>query len=214
MATDEDFRRIAEEARERFEERIETADSDARALGWDSKESMEIRFEAAAGMYDFSGASVLDVGCGFGDFYDFLEERGDEPSEYYGIDISDEILDIAREKIAGPRTNFEKRNIFTDPFEDETFDVAVEFGLLNYNFERISNAEYMRAYMRRTYDVCDATLLNCLSDYREGDWEWEPFVYYYSPEKAFGYAQEFTRDVTLKHDFEPIPQKEFNLLLE
>jgi hypothetical protein len=68
--------------------------------------------------------------------------------------------------------------------------------------------------MRRTYDICDATLINCLSDYREGDWEWEEFVYYYSPDTVFGYAQELTRDVVLKHDFEPIPQKEFHLLLK
>lgn len=212
MATEKDFRRIAEEARKRFEDRLDEVDSAAVSLGWDSRESMELRFEAAAEMYDFSGASVLDVGCGFGDFYQFLKDRGQEPAAYHGVDISDEILNVARER--QPDATFEKRNVFVEGFEERTFDIAVEFGLLNYNLDRISNEEYVREYMRRTYAVCDATLVNCLSAYREGDWEWEEFVYYYSPEKLFGYAQELTRDVTLKHDFEPIPQKEFNVLLK
>lgn len=212
MATEEDFRKIAEDAKERFEERLEEADTDATSLGWDSRESMETRFEVATEMYDFSDKSVLDVGCGFGDFYKFLKDHGQEPAEYYGIDISGEILDIAKDR--HPKATFEQRNIFVDPFEDRVFDIAVEFGMLNYNLDRISNGEYIRDYMRRTYDICDATLINCLSDYREGEWEWEKFVYYYSPEKVFGYGQELTRDVVLKHDFEPIPQKEFHLLLK
>lgn len=212
MANKKDFIQITENAKERFEERLEEADTDATSLGWDSQESMETRYEAATEIYDFSDTSVLDVGCGFGDFYEFLKDRGQEPAEYYGIDISDVILDIARDR--QPDATFEQRNIFVDQFDDRTFDIAVEFGVLNYNLDRISNGEYIREYMRRTYDICDATLINCLSDYREGDWEWEEFVYYYSPDTVFGYAQELTRDVVLKHDFEPIPQKEFNLLLK
>jgi SAM-dependent methyltransferase len=212
MATEEDFRQTAEDAKERFEGRLEEADTDATSLGWDSRESMETRFEAAVKMYDFSDKSVLDVGCGFGDFYDFLKNRGQEPVEYYGVDISDKILDIARDR--HPKAAFEQRNIFVDQFEDRTFDIAVEFGVLNYNLDLISNREYIREYMRRTYEICDATLINCLSDYREGDWGREEFVYYYSPEKVFGYAQELSRDVILKHDFKPIPQKEFNLLVK
>lgn len=213
MTTEEDFRRIAKEARRRFENRIEEADTDARALGWDTRESMEKRFATAAELYDFSGATVLDVGCGFGDFYQFLTQRGEQPAGYFGIDISQMILEIARDRNADPRTTFEERNIFVEPFETRTFDIAVEFGVLNYNFEEVSNREYLRTYMRQAYESCDAVLVNCLSDYREGDWEWEEFVHYYSPEKAFADAQELTRDVTLKHDFEPIPQKEFHLLL-
>jgi SAM-dependent methyltransferase len=212
MATEDDFRQIAAEARNRFEERLDDADNDATALGWDSTESMETRFEAATELYDFSGKTVLDVGCGFGNFYEYLIDSGQEPAEYYGIDISDAILDVARDRY--PAATFEKRNLFVNQFDSQTFDIAVEFGVLNYNLDRISNGEYMREYMRRTYEICDATLINCLSDYREGDWEWEEFVYYYSPETVFGYAQELTRDVVIEHDFKPIPQKEFNLLLK
>ena len=212
MATEEDFKQIAEDAKQRFENRIDDVETDATALGWDSKESMETRFRAATEMYDFSDAVVLDIGCGFGDFYEFLTDRGQQPSEYYGIDISDEILARARNRC--PEATFEQRNIFVDQFDNRTFDIAVEFGVLNYNLDRISNEEYIREYMRRTYEVSDATLINCLSNYREGDWEWESFVYYYSPEKVFGYAQELTHDVNIKHDFKPIPQKEFNLLLK
>jgi len=162
-------------------------------------------------MSDFSDVRILDVGCGFGGFLGHLQDEDIEPAQYVGIDISDRILDEARDRYPGSR--FERRNLMVEPFEDESFDIAVEFGVPNYDLERVSNQAYLRRYLKHAYDCSDAVLVNCLSDYRDGDWEYEEFVHYYSPEKVFGYAQELSRDVVLKHDFEPIPQKEFNLLV-
>jgi ubiquinone/menaquinone biosynthesis C-methylase UbiE len=204
------LRKIEQDARVRFEKRLSEAEG-ARRLGWDLEDSMWTRFRAATDLYDFSGARVLDVGCGFGDFYTFLQERGQSPAEYYGVDISDEILAIAEDN--NPEGTYENRNVLVDPFEDGRFDVVVEFGLLNYSLEKVSNEAYLREFMRTCYGFGDAVIVNCLSSYREGDWEYEEFVHYYDPEKAFGFAQELTRNIVLKHDFEPIPQKEFLLLL-
>ena len=213
MLDDDQVRTIEQNARERFDQRVSDEGRSARALGWDSKSSMRTRFEAATEMYDFSDERVLDVGCGFGDFYDFLIEVDQEPATYHGVDISPRVLKIARNEHDDEAT-FEQRNVLLEPFDGNRFDIAVEFGLLNFDFEDANNEQYARRFMRDCYTQSDAVLLNCLSSYREGDWEFEEFVYYYDPEKIFGYAQELTRDIVLKHDFEPIPQKEFNLLLQ
>lgn len=213
MIDKEKLRQIEQNAEERFDERIKEQGRSARGLGWDEKSSMLTRFEAATEMYDFTNKRVLDVGCGFGDFFGFLQDRECEPAEYYGVDVAKRALDIAREEHPDTVCRFERRNPLLDPFKDEQFDITVEFGILNFNFEGLSNERYIRHYMGTCYGFSDAVLVNGLSNYREGDWEYEEFVHYYSPEKVFGYAQELSRDVVLKHDFEPIPQKEFHLLV-
>jgi len=41
--------------------------------------------------------SVLDVGCGFADFYKWIEGQG-RPVAFTGIDLSPDLLRVAREK--------------------------------------------------------------------------------------------------------------------
>ena len=55
--------------------------SDARGV-WNSRDSQQSRFEILAGAFDLNGQTVLDVGCGLGDFAGFLHERGVTPKSY------------------------------------------------------------------------------------------------------------------------------------
>jgi SAM-dependent methyltransferase len=212
MIDREDVKRIEDNARDRFEKRLDDEGAKPEALGWDAESSMRTRFSAATNLFDFSDTSVLDVGCGFGDFLGYLEDAGQAPEKYVGVDISDEILGVARDRY--PSGRFEKRNVLLDPYEAKTFDITVEFGVLNYEFPSVTNEAYLRHFLQTVAKCSDAVLLNILSDYRNGDWEYEEDVHYYSPEKVFSCAQELSRDVVLQHSFEPIPQKEFNILID
>lgn len=198
-----------------YRNRIEEKGATPEGLFWDSEESMRTRFDAALDLATFEDAAVLDVGCGFGDFYGHLLDRGVEPASYHGIDVSDVVLDEAKTRHGDlPDVSFEQRNVLRDPYEDRKFDIAVVFGALGHNLESIDNEAYIRRFMRTCFACADTVVLNALSLYREGDWPYEEFVYYYDPGRVFGYAQELTRSVRLRHDIEPIPQKEFLLLLE
>jgi len=198
-----------------YRDRIEEKGTTPEGLFWDSIESMRTRFDAALELTEFKDIDVIDVGCGFGDFYGHLRERDIAPANYHGIDVSEVVLDEAQSRYGDETSvSFEQRNILRDPYADRDFDVAVVFGALGHNLEAIDNEAYIRRFMRTCFACAETVVLNALSQYRAGDWPFEEFMYYYDPGKVFGYAQELTRNVHLRHDIEPIPQKEFLLLLE
>ena len=79
-------------------ERLSKYGQNVRSL-WGSTESQRIRFKILAEMGDFNNKSVLDVGCGFGDFYTFLREQNIHPAKYCGIDISENYVKNAIKRI-------------------------------------------------------------------------------------------------------------------
>ena len=71
---------------------------------------------------------VLDVACGTGDMAVCLAERG---CTVTGVDISEEMLGIARQKTAS--ANFQLADAEHLPFDDNTFDaVTCAFGVRNF----------------------------------------------------------------------------------
>lgn len=64
------------------------------ALGWRGEESQLKRFEALTSVGDLNGASLLDIGCGYGHLKGFLDERFDGFS-YIGIDQMPEFINGA-----------------------------------------------------------------------------------------------------------------------
>lgn len=69
------------------------------------------------------GMKILDVGCGTGNFSIKLAEMG---CKVVGIDISDEMLDIARSKakLRNLDIEFHKMDVYKLGFEDGSFDAA------------------------------------------------------------------------------------------
>lgn len=49
---------------------------------------------------DLSTCSIVDAGCGFGDFYNYLVKKQNLPQKYIGLDYLDEMCSIAEEKTA------------------------------------------------------------------------------------------------------------------
>lgn len=67
-----------------------------RGVDWNGVESHEIRHRQFLRLIgDDLSASVIDLGCGFGDFYRFLKSR-DHQGSFTGYDIAPEMIDQAR----------------------------------------------------------------------------------------------------------------------
>jgi SAM-dependent methyltransferase len=96
---------------------------------WDSKDSQKKCFEDLFKIGDLNNKSILDLGCGFGDLYQFLIDNNIHIKDYLGVDICQEFIDIAKTKY--PYTNFEVRNIYKNPFNESEFDYVIASGIFS-----------------------------------------------------------------------------------
>lgn len=98
---------------------------DPRSLFW-SKGRQKIRFQVLS-EHIHSGMTILDYGCGFGDFYSYLKSKNIDVN-YIGIDIVDEFIHEAQ-KIHSDGT-FLIRELNND-YLDLQIDYAVASGTFN-----------------------------------------------------------------------------------
>lgn len=66
-----------------------------KALHWNSTQSQELRFKVLLSLlkHDISTCKIVDVGCGFGDFYHYMKQK---PLKYMGIDVMDAMVSEAK----------------------------------------------------------------------------------------------------------------------
>ncbi len=71
----------------------------AKGVNWNSQYSQIKRFEIIYNLLkpDFPKNTIVDAGCGFGDFYLYLKER-EKNFRYIGLDILFENIEIAKER--------------------------------------------------------------------------------------------------------------------
>ena len=143
-----------------------------------------------------------------------MSERGVSPVFYKGIDINKRFIDICSGLY--PENDFEARDILKEPFSGSVADIGVMFGVMNFNFkEVIDNMAYARNFITRAFfSVRECLIVDMLSDRLSGDYDKEDFVFYYAPEEMLRFCLSLTDNVVLKHDYRPIPQKEFMLILK
>lgn len=75
---------------------------------------------------DETEASVIDLGCGYGDFLRFLREHGFS-GRFVGYDVAPEMIDAARQFHGEARDRFWR--VGAEP--DESTDFAITSGILN-----------------------------------------------------------------------------------
>ena len=68
-----------------------------KGVNWASKKNQEIRFDKILEILpdDLGCFEVVDAGCGFGDFYNYMVEKNKIPKKYMGIDTLSEMYTIA-----------------------------------------------------------------------------------------------------------------------
>ncbi len=162
------------------------------ALRW-TPEGQRKRYEALCKISgDITDKRILDFGCGMGDFYGFLRDRGIRGG-YCGIDINEKIINLAKQKY--PEAEFLALDIEEEDFQKE-FDVVFVCGVFNLKVADVENS--MKNALKHLFSLTRETLhLDCLSYYtNRRDVE----LFYVKPEELLAFTiQELSRKVTLRH---------------
>jgi len=81
---------------------IEVHGTSARGVNWNSKENQLIRFDKILELLpsDLEKYSLVDAGCGFGDFYLYMQKKKIVPALYTGIDCVLDMYSIACDNTA------------------------------------------------------------------------------------------------------------------
>lgn len=161
-----------------------------KALGYRSGQS--IRFQVLSEIGNINNSTVLDVGCGFGDFCGFFEKKKLNV-KYYGVDINQDFINIAKNRY--PNGNFELRDIEKNPFKKK-FDWV--FGAGIFTLASLKNVEPI---IKEQFRICKKGIaidfLGTYVTYKDS------FLFYTPPEKMFKFAKTLTNRVTLRHDYKP-----------
>jgi SAM-dependent methyltransferase len=99
---------------------------DHRALDWGSRESQHKRFRILSEIGVSGGDSILDVGCGLGDYYAWAGSNALADISYKGVDITPALIDAARQKY--PKAQFDVSNIL-ETKSDAVCDYAMASGI-------------------------------------------------------------------------------------
>ncbi len=97
-----------------------------RGVDWNGAESQALRHAQFLRLLDAPGASVLDLGCGYGDFLRFLRAQGHHGA-FAGWDLVPAMLDAARAAHAGDAA----ASWHLGDAPDAPADYAIASGVLN-----------------------------------------------------------------------------------
>lgn len=155
------------------------------AVGW-TKIGQLLRYEAVYKLINPDGKKLLDFGCGKGDFYRFLKEKGVNLT-YTGIDINPSLIKLAKKNY--PEINFYVKDIENEQL-DEVFDYTVVIGVFNLALSNVKNLmqRCLEILFENTKERLILTCLNNKTKFRDIG------VAYFSVEELQRLAQSLTKD--------------------
>jgi SAM-dependent methyltransferase len=185
------------ETRARYAARFGEFGYDPRTLGW-HKGRQQVRFAAALHAVGTQFGSLLDVGCGFGDLFGYLRERGWQ-GDYLGVDIVPELLDEGRKRF-GPRgARFERIDLSSESLAFSA-DVAVALGIFNHRLKG-DNLEFVAQTLHAMWaHSTQAIVVDFLSTTADRP---KPELFHADAEVILRMALGYSKRVRLDHSYMP-----------
>lgn len=167
---------------------------DFRSLNWGDKEgkSAKARYQQMFEQYDWSNKRILEVGCGWGSFFDF----GFKCNYYYGIDINPKLISIANKKYKNTNKIFAESNIFHHQSLQSKFDIAISSGVAGNRQGPSDTPDKLMHYLNFMFNSANTVMVNFPSNRATIRSE---YVEYYAPEYIISQALNITNNIQLIH---------------
>ncbi len=181
-----------------YETLIDQHGHNPRSCDYGSELSQAAKFEVLSQVCSLKDRTLLDVGCGFADYANFLNQK--EPSlVYHGVDITPSMIKVAKEN--NPNLSLRVLNILADSENEkkinEKYDIVTANGifyLLGENAEKL-----MYQLIKKMFETANvAVAFNSLSSLANDKDENE---FYPNPLETLAFCQKITPWVTLRQDY-------------
>jgi len=146
MMNDDTHSHIVNKVAHYYSARLADYGATPRGVDWNGTESHELRHQQFLRLINDPASSVLDLGCGFGDFLRFLRRAGHH-GPFVGYDIAQSMIEQAKH-LYGEAPDIAWK---VGAVPDETVDFAVASGVFNVEGE-VPQDEWKR-YVEDTIDV-------------------------------------------------------------
>lgn len=176
-----------------------------KGVGWPRYDDAQVRYRVMldgllAATTPGKPVRLLDFGCGPAYFYEFLQRQDIPFIEYYGLDISDKYLAIARNKY--PERTFYCLDVLQNPAELPVFDYIIMNGIFTQkctlSFEQMW--AYCQTLLRTLWPKVSCGLaFNAAT--KQVDWEREDLFHLPLDIVASFLKQDLTRHFTMRHDY-------------
>ncbi len=179
-----------------YEANVKKHKNNIKSPAWGSRKSQEKRFEILSQVADLEGSSLLDVGCGLGDFYGWLKNRY-KAFDYSGFDITPSMVDLARSNYPGIK--FEVCNILCREKVKPAFDYVFSSGIFN---RKISfHKQFIKDVITKMFDSCKkGVAFNIMS--KNADFKLKN-EFYADPAEMVDFCFKLTGKIVLRHDYMP-----------
>lgn len=138
-----------------YDEVADRYGASSQAVLWDDPQTQYLRFAELIKDLDLNddGKTLLDMGCGNGELYKFLNFMGFR-GKYVGYDINEKLIAQARGRFEG--IDVRNVNIMTDE-TDQKFDYVLLSGLFNVDVGQ--TADWAYTFLRRMYALCGGIMV-------------------------------------------------------
>ena len=166
------------------------------AAQYSSLDTQEKRFEILLQIGSLDGKNILDFGCGTGQLATYIKKRGIPLSSYTGVDIVDEVLEVARRK--HPEHRFCKPSFPSH----ERFDYIFISGVFNNKIP--DNRSFYQKTICDCFSIAEEGLaFNMMSYYVD---YYDPELFYEKPEVVFEFIKRNVSPyVTIRNDYQVKP---------
>ena len=180
-------------------------ENDFRSLNWGDKEgkSAKARYQQMFEQYDWSDKRILEIGCGWGSFFDF----GFKCDYYHGIDINPLLIDIANKKYKN--YDFTTEDISNHQLKSVSlnYDVAISSGVAGNRQGPADTPGKLMYYLNFMFNSANTVIVNFPSNRATIRSE---YVEYFAPEYVISQALNLTNNIQLIHK----NQSDFLLILK